>query len=126
MARVLRLEAGERFPFVLNDAREFQEELATVLRGEGAPRAVERFAGRIDRRFGVRLACLGDFCEDLVTVRIVDRKGLPRDGRDELAANEETAFLDVRHDRSKGDSRVKRLCPTSRPDTEAVRARKAL
>src|SRR5438093_13743823 len=105
MARVLRLEPRERFSFLLDDPGELQEELAAILRGERAPRSVERGAGGVDCGLGVGFPGLGDFREDLVGVRIEDGKRRGGFGGNALDIDEETAIYDVRHRRSEGNAR---------------------
>src|SRR5437016_14125258 len=96
MAGVLRLEPRERFAFLLDDPGELQEELAAVLRGECAPRALERRAGGVDGGLGVGFTGQGDFREDLVRMRIEDGERRPGFGRAELAIDEETAKSEER------------------------------
>src|SRR3989442_1326968 len=102
---ILRLQPGDQFSLVLDEAREPQEELPAFLGGQSAPRAFERGSGGGDRVLNVVLAGLRDLREDFVVVGIVDWKGGAGVGGDELAADEEAVSGDVRHDRYEAQGR---------------------
>jgi hypothetical protein len=89
LAAVERLEHGELARALLEDARDAEQVLGPLARGEVRPPVREPVAGGADREVDVLGARIGDLRQRLLVTRRHARGKLRRAGLDPLAADEE-------------------------------------
>ena len=73
---------------LLDEVRNLEQIVGTLMRADGGPFAVERLAGRLDRFINVGLVALGHEREDFLVGWVDGFEGLAGLGRDPLAADQ--------------------------------------